>query len=280
MFLDLFPDHIFGLVHDKNAHTKRSREFRELRPDSLESALDTGYGVFFTPNGIGAVKKPNGFLYRWDGNVTRLNACFADFDHGEKEAQMREIASMPLVPSIIVESKRGYHAYWLLTDTTTNSGSISLWRRIQTTIAEKHGADKACSNPSRLMRLPGSWHVKGEPFKVNIIEQNDRRFSLDEMEIAFPPPPRTVYVLPRDKARARPVYMPPLGVVHDGERHATLNKIAGTMYRNVADRDFPLVREGVKAWYSLSCVNLKPEWESEVDGVCDWIEVQERTNRV
>lgn len=271
MFLDLFPGFIFGLVHDKRAGSHFCKELRSINEETLSSAKESGYGVFFTPNGIGNVRKPNGYFYRWDGNVTSLNACFADFDKGTKEEQMRIIRSMPIVPSVIVESARGYHTYWLLSDRSVTPLRKSLWRRVQTAIAEKYGTDRACSNPSRLLRLPGSYHVKHEPFLVSVAEVSNVSYSLEELEIAFPPAPRKIYV-PVAREYAKPVYVPPVECLHDGDRHPTLKTVGANMYAGAAQTDFQAIRQALKVWYSLSCINLKPDWEREVDDFCEWVE--------
>lgn len=274
MFLDLFPQTIFGLVHDKDSRNNYCKEYRQLPADFKEKALKADYGVFFTPNGIGSVKKPGGVLLRWDGNITSLNACFVDLDKGSKQNQLVALNKAPAVPSIIVESKRGYHAYWLLSDKSADKTAISLWRRIQTTIANTLEGDTACSNPSRLMRLPGSFHVKGEPFEVVIHSVTNSAYTLSEMELAFPPPPRPIYFA-TDRKYAKKIFVPPIQALHEGERHPALNKAAGTLYANALSKDFPLIREALKTWYSLSCINLKRDWEKEVDSVCGWLELRE-----
>jgi hypothetical protein len=274
MFLDLFPDYLIGLVHDKHAENNFCKEKLTFTEDLIEAAKSADYGLFFTPNGHGRIRNPKGTLYRWDGNVNRLNACFADFDKYSKEQQLIRIRSMPIKPTIIVESKRGYHSYWMLKDTPTNKDTISLWRRVQTTIAEKYDADKACSNPSRLMRLPGSWHVKGEPFAVSVLEMNNESYTLNDMELAFPPPPRRVY-MPGSAKGMKMVELPPLTVLHEGDRHPTLKRVSAQMYARSAPSDDFAIRQAIKTWYSLSCVNLKKDWEREVDQVCDWLEKRE-----
>lgn len=277
MFLSFFPGAVLGFVHDKDSKTNRCFEMKELKVDTLEKAARSGFGVFFTPNGIGSVPKPGGKLLRWDGNVVRLNCCFVDLDKFSKSEQMKRIRALTLPPSLVVESKRGYHVYWMLRSEDSGVENVSLWRRIQDSAAVKLDGDRACKNPSRLMRLPGSLHVKGEPFEVRVIEVNDRVYSLADLEVEFPPAPRAVYV-PRSRVEGRRVYLPPVQVLRDGERHGGLCKAAGQAYRGVNSSEWGVVREGLKMWYQMSCVNLKNDWEKEVDGVCDWVEEQERLN--
>ena len=274
MFLDLFPDYLIGFVHDQHPEHKRCKEFLEFSEPLINRAKDSLYGVFFTPNGHGRTRNPKGTLYRWDGNVTKLNACFADFDTGSKEKQLETIRGFSLKPSIIVESKRGYHCYWLLRDVETTKDTISLWRRIQTTIAEKYGADKACSNPSRLMRLPGSWHIKGEPYLVTVLEASNLTYTLAEIELAFPPKPRTIYA-PCASRWTKRIEMPPIMALREGERHPTLKKEAARLFANSSPSDNFAIRSALKTWYSISCINLKDTWEHEVDHLCDWLEKRE-----
>ena len=277
MFLDMFPGALIGFVHDRKPAHNMCREAVKWDESYIEDAKAEGYGVFFTPNGHGLVKNPKGTLLRWDGNVTRLNACFADFDAHSKEKQLEMIKNMPLPVSMTIESKRGYHAYWMLNeDTPADGNTISLWRRIQDTIAEKYGADRACKNPSRLMRMPGSYHVKNihDPYLVSIKEFNTNRYSISELEIAFPPKPRAIY-LPINQRQSKKVSIPPFQALREGERHPTLCRVAGQMFVNSKPSDEPYIRQALKIWYSMSCINLKDNWEREVDKVCDWTSAKE-----
>lgn len=262
---------------DKHANFGRVLEARDITQKDLDTAASISYGSFFTPNGHGNTKNPKGTLLRWDGNVTRFNACFADFDSGTKEQQLATIATFPIPYSLLIESKRGFHVYWMLKDTKTPpSSNSSLWRSIQTTIATKYHADKACSNPSRLMRLPGSYHVKGDPYLVQIKEVNNKTYTLAELELEFPPPPRKPFIAYVKNPNAKKhINAPSLTSLHDGDRHVTLKETAGRLYAHSDASDATLIRNVLKVWYYNSCINVKPNWEREVDDVCDWVEARE-----
>lgn len=272
----LFPDCLYGFMPDKHANFGRVLEAKEITQANLDKAATLQYGSFFTPNGHGNIKNPKGTLLRWDGNVTRFNACFADFDAGTKEQQLEIIKTFPLPYSLLIESKRGYHVYWMLKDSkNAPSADSSLWRSIQTTIATKYHADKACSNPSRLMRLPGSYHVKGDPYLVQIKEINNLTYTLAELELEFPPPPRKTYAYAQDRNAKKQIHMPPLTAIHDGDRHTTLKETAGRLYAHSDQSDASIIRDVLKCWYQRSCINLKSNWQREVDDVCDWVEARE-----
>ena len=119
--------------------------------------------------------------------------------------------------------------------------------------------------------------MKREPFEVKVISLSNTSYSLEDMEMAFPPPPRAVYV-PRANEYAKEVLIPPIGCLLEGNRHPALKETAGRMYAGAKQQDFQFIRQALKAWYSLSCVNLKNNWEREVDGVCDWVESREVSN--
>lgn len=281
-FLTLFPDCLFGFLPDRKFRGGVF-EKKSLNEKDLIGAKSKTYGVFFTPNGHGDIKNPKGTLLRHDGNVTRLNACFADFDHGSKERQLSIIESMPVPYSLLIESKRGFHAYWMLSAPSAPPSApqpfepetLSLWRRVQTTIATKYGADKNCSNPSRLMRMPGSYHVKGDPYLVEIRQANDKIYTLSELEIAFPPPERPIFSHNQAQTRNKQLRMPEITALSDGNRHNEMKATAGRMYAHAPAENAEAIRNLLKCWYSTSCINLKPDWEKETDDVCDWIESRE-----
>ena len=53
-------------------------------------------------------------------NLTKINAWFIDIDHGTKEEQLELIGSGP-IPSVLVETKRGYQALWRTVDATIDN---------------------------------------------------------------------------------------------------------------------------------------------------------------
>lgn len=114
-------------------------------------------GVFFVVNGNG--DEDDEVLA--SGTAT---AQFIDIDNKSKEEQKELLSSCPLRPSIIIESSKSYHAYWLLKD-----GDIKSFRKIQIMLADYFGADYSCQNESRVMRLPNFYHNKSEPFMVELV---------------------------------------------------------------------------------------------------------------
>ena len=71
----------------------------------------------------------------------------------------------------------GYHLYWLVDDIP-----LGLFTAVQEALAARFGGDKSVSDPSRVMRLPGSVHFKSDPVAVKLKRcQPDRRYKLKDL---------------------------------------------------------------------------------------------------
>jgi len=84
---------------------------------------------------------------------------------------------------MIVETKNGYHIYWVIKD-----GSIDKFVPIQKTLAQKFNSDPMITDLSRVMRIPGFYHMKDpkRPFLVRVIGWGRKnRFTQDELIHTF-----------------------------------------------------------------------------------------------
>jgi hypothetical protein len=128
-------------------------------------------------------------------NVTEPRAVFCDFDDMEPPS-----GTGALPPSVVVQSKNGKHVYWLLKLDAHND--LSQWSLVQEAIARKLGADPACKDPPRVMRLPGLRHLKGEPFNVSLLECHpERRYEIDEIVRAY-----NLTLTPKQAPKTRPAH--------------------------------------------------------------------------
>lgn len=135
--------------------------------DSLEKLSNLnhqGAGVFVVINEGGQHKN----------DITRIRAVFADTDGAPLEPLL------VLEPHIIIESSpRNYHVYWLVDD----SFPLGRFNEIQSAIASKFDTDTAVKDLPRVLRLPGFYHQKGEPFLVRILGSNPDlpRYSIEQI---------------------------------------------------------------------------------------------------
>ena len=82
------------------------------------------------------------------------------------EARYISSSASPLVPSAIVETKRGYQAYWDAKDGTSAHWNAIVLRRL----VPYFGADANARDIARILRVPGYYHLKNpaDPFMVRI----------------------------------------------------------------------------------------------------------------
>ena len=97
-------------------------------------------------------------------------------------AKYKKIHSFPLPPSIIIKTRKSLHTYWLVKD-----GQVGLFRDIQKGLVRYFDGDPMCVNESRVMRLPGFNHCKGEPVEVQcVLFHPERRYTQEEILRAVP----------------------------------------------------------------------------------------------
>lgn len=115
---------------------------------------------------------------RGEENITGIRALFIDCD-----AQLP--TSFHVQPSVIVQSSSSGkgHAYWLLDETVND---LQNFEPAQKALIKHYDTDKCIHNLSRVMRLPGFYHMKDESFQVTVLELNDTRYSIETVVSSLP----------------------------------------------------------------------------------------------
>lgn len=120
----------------------------------LTSLQQQGAGVFFMVN------EGNG-RGRTASDVVRVRAHFLDLDG----APIDPVKQTELPPHIVVESSPDkWHAYWLV-----EACPLTEFKERQKRLAQKFDGDPCVHDLPRVMRLPGFWHLKAEPFQTRIV---------------------------------------------------------------------------------------------------------------
>lgn len=132
-----------------------------------------GYGIFQTVNQF--------WTKRQTKNLVCINAWIVDIDGGDKELAWKKLMS-GLVPTMIVETKNGYHGYWKAKD-----GTVDNWSAIvQNRLIPFYDSDKKAKDLARLLRVPGFYHLKdpANPFMVKKVHYAHVEYTEREM-LAF-----------------------------------------------------------------------------------------------
>jgi hypothetical protein len=111
---------------------------------------NAGYGIFATVNmmdGIG----------RELANVAYIRSQFVDLDQGDAEQQFHRAANWQPAPSFAVNSSPGkFHIYWPVQSYTGNDRFQLTQRKLR----QLFNGDKRTIDASRVMRVPGFYHLK------------------------------------------------------------------------------------------------------------------------
>jgi hypothetical protein len=148
------------------------------RATRLQALHADGAGVWFMVNaGDGKGRKAT--------NVQRVRALFADTDGAPLEPLRRAAR-----PHAVIETSPGrWHVYWLVTGCATDQFAAA-----QRAIAARFGTDSQVIDLPRVLRVPGFWHRKADPFMVRIVELDDQAppYAFDELlpRLAGPLPER------------------------------------------------------------------------------------------
>ncbi len=162
------------VLHDTPSSSDRSFGSVEVTETRARELNDRGWGVFQVVNEfVGR---------RLVANLTQINYWFCEIDHGVKQTLDGWMAVMPLPPSLVVDSKRGYHAYWKAQDAT-----LANWKRIvRHGVVPALGGDPKATDVLRLLRAPGFYHRKGEPYLVSVVWDSPAVYTEQQMLAAYP----------------------------------------------------------------------------------------------
>lgn len=152
----------------------RSKSLFEVEFEEAKDLNEKGAGIFFSPNGFSK------FSGRKEKDCDIINYWFVDIEGYPKPEQLKKIRESKLQPSILIETKNGYHAYWKI------KGTASYWHKVIDNLIEFFGSDLAISSLNEVLRFPGFFHKKAEAFLIKPIQVNENEYSEEEMLKAFP----------------------------------------------------------------------------------------------
>ncbi len=137
-------------------------------PDVLADFNRRGAGVYVTVNELNHGQPMLGadVVSRLARHVTRIRALFIDCD-----GAIPDLSLIP-EPSFAVRSARGPHFYW------RTSMPVEQFKPAQRRLADVLGTDIAVNDPCRVMRLPGFYHRKQDPFLVKMSELHTGEYSI------------------------------------------------------------------------------------------------------
>ena len=180
---------------------RRTRHFSSLTAAALHAAEEAKskevyFGVGLTYRNFGRRNSAS--------DVVAIVGLWADVDLAEPWRAEKPLPGtideartilnkLPLVPSILVDSGHGLHAYWLFKEPWVFEADEERlkaancargWVKVVRNVARGLGWDvDSVGDLARVLRLPGTVNRKGDtPVEVRVLESNDRRYNPDDFE--------------------------------------------------------------------------------------------------
>jgi len=182
---------IYVLLNEKDK-TQSPKTYQEIKEQEFKELNAKGWGVYFSANLFSHGR-------RVKENCQQLLYVFADLDiakegdgstQEERNAKKKEVISeiyAKLVPTLIIDTKNGIQPLWQLTDGTPDKKEeyeniikgIIEWSK---TIGCAGDAVQDCA---RILRMPGYYHQKGEPYFCEAIYDTKLVYKLEDVRAVF-----------------------------------------------------------------------------------------------
>lgn len=122
----------------------------------------TGHGIFACINEMDGVG-------RHLANVRSIRAHVVDLDNLSSQQNYDRTAAWQPAPSFAVNTSKvdgrfKYHTYWRVTSYIDNDR----YQLTQRKLRQLFDGDKSVIDPTRVLRVPGFWHLKNEPYMVTM----------------------------------------------------------------------------------------------------------------
>lgn len=169
-----------------NLYTIQNGKCFPIDPKNASELNEARGDIYWTFNNF---KAPG---HRKKEDLREITCFFCEIDVKNKGEQ-KEIIMSRLIPSCVIETKRGFHLYWYLKDFIDCSddpvGKADWFRDIlKNRICPALGADSQAADACRLLRAPfyKYWKDGKGTFITDIVFESDKRYTVEEILRAFP----------------------------------------------------------------------------------------------
>ncbi len=203
-FLSLFEENLSDII--VCSMVSKGGQGIQVKYSDLSTALNNNdkyeCDVYFHVNGGGTKQ----------AKINKIRASFIDIDVGRdkngnylqnnivkkrKEDIKYYITNCAAPPSIISETRNGYHCYWLFDNTLDGHSPMDLekWREIQQSLLkyfEPVGGDRMALKINQLLRVPGTmWKKKwtGLPNTSVVYVCTGNKYTIDSLHASLIPAP-------------------------------------------------------------------------------------------
>lgn len=142
-----------------------------------------GFNIYYFPN---YPKDCSNIKYVSGHDIDTFEWVFVDMDlkdgiYKTKDEFIEKLAE--LLPTKIVDSGRGIHAYWKVADLDAKS-----YLRLSRRLLRKFNTDEACQKICQLMRLPNTFNTKDKDnfIQCEVLATYDKTYTCEELDSKLP----------------------------------------------------------------------------------------------
>jgi len=184
---------IYVLIDDK-LKLGGAKTYLEKNEKEFKKMNDDGWGVYFSVNDFDKERKTE--------KVTSIRYVYADMDiakrgDGQSREQKQEKKQKLLKalltycePTYIIDTSNGLQPLWELENKTVSEESkrqyVKVLKGIVAWSKTQGSAGDNVYDISRIVRLPGYYHHKEEPYLCEFIHKSKKKYALSELERIFP----------------------------------------------------------------------------------------------
>lgn len=156
--------------------------YNQYIEDKLKQLNEQGYNIYFTVNSGGTKKE----------QINKINAFFIDCDCGKddkgnyfnldivkqyKQRVLKRVQEFGLVPSFVIDTRNGYHIYWLV-----DNAKVEQFEEVQKKLIYYFNSDERVFTAQFIMRLPNFYWTKDidNQYLCTVYQYNNIRYNADE----------------------------------------------------------------------------------------------------
>lgn len=146
-----------------------------IKKEDAKKWNEEQHAIYHTANSFYGTKRKK-------ESIARVNAWFVEVDGIPKEETIAKL-KLGLQPSLVIESKNGYHIYWVCFEKDFNLAIKSWDSIIYNRLIPFYSADPKARDLTRILRHPGFFHWKdvSDPFLVKKVFKSKCAYTVYDM---------------------------------------------------------------------------------------------------
>lgn len=246
--VSVIPDRDTAKV-PQTKHFSPLNRVRAFKPTQFEAVIPElqqinqyGCGIFFTINEGDGLKDPDSPADNLNcgkrKNIQYLNTLVIDTDNADTQALDRALAELKLLPHVKVQSSPGrYHYYFLISRVPCTGNNVVIWQALQKHLATLvPDLDQSMSDVNQVLRIPGFYHAKAEPFLTSVVQVSHHAvYMLEDLYLRLAPKEVTPPTGPATYTK----FEFPTGKLTEGNRRTTITRYIEHVMENVLAVDAP-----------------------------------------